>query len=547
MSRPGPLRLFLVLAGVLALFSLAVLAKGGLYLSTHEGDTLHLLDIVIRIAAGERIHQDFMTPIGVMAVWPIAAFVKAGIGMGHALIYAQTAAALVLLPAIWWAVWSRLTGLGAWLTGIYAVILTVALSYGDTAASLSMSMHYNRWAWAVAYVVILLALLPPLVRPRPVLDGALIGLGLALLVLTKVTYFVAFAPAVAVALLLRRDRAALAAAVAAGLAVAALATALGGIGFWQGYIADLRTVAASANRTSPGDVEFGTLLGAPEFLGINALLLAAVIQLRHTGAKDAGLLMLILAPGLVYVTWQNYGNDPQWLILFVALLLQLRPGEEMRNGFGWSMRQMMNMMAAAALAFAAPSFLNLAYSAYRHLGVDTAKYMPLVPQRPQHDDLQTTIMRAHRVDGQVAMDGPGTPFAAYREDAGRKAAAEVNGVPLPDCELLVGMTAWYGELAADLERAGYAGKRLYEADLFNILYLFGDFPRLPGAAPWYYGGTPGLDAADLVLVADCPIGPDARKQRLEAIERAGVGLREVHRSPLYRLYEPVPAAASPGG
>ena len=67
MSRPNPFVLtagFLLFIGV---FGGLPLLKGGLYLDTHEGDSYHLLDILLRIDAGLTPHLDFPTPIGFLA------------------------------------------------------------------------------------------------------------------------------------------------------------------------------------------------------------------------------------------------------------------------------------------------------------------------------------------------------------------------------------------------------------------------------------------------------------------------------------------------
>src|SRR5690606_3759131 len=141
-----------------------------------------------RMEAGERIHQDFMTPIGVLAFAPILGLLRLGLGAGHALIWAQMLVAALALPLVWWTVRTRLSGFTAWLTGFYMMLLALALTYGEAEASLSMSMHYNRWAWLLAYVAVLLALLPNLSGPRPKLDGALVGLAMAGLALLKATY-----------------------------------------------------------------------------------------------------------------------------------------------------------------------------------------------------------------------------------------------------------------------------------------------------------------------------------------------------------------------
>mgnify|MGYP003525575489 CR=1 FL=1 len=329
--------LFALLAGLIVVMGGLPILKGGFYLGKHEGDTLHLAELVLRMADGQWPHLDFMTPIGYLAIAPIAWFVKAGAGMGHAIFYAQIAVALVLLPAVMRVALSRLPGLWAYAYGALLMIFCLALVHGEAQVAVSISMHYNRWAWAIAYIVLPLAILAPLGRPRPWLDGTLIGLGLAVLVLMKVTYFVSIAPAILIALLARRDWKAIVAAAIAGLLVAAAMTVAAGIPFWFAYLADLRTVAGSEIRAAPGE-DFSSIISAPLYMGASMALLAAVILLRQSGRAVEGLALLIAAPGFVYITYQNFGNDPQWLPMLVLFAFLLRPEAGEKNGFGWDLR-----------------------------------------------------------------------------------------------------------------------------------------------------------------------------------------------------------------
>ena len=85
MSRPNPFILFgilLISGGIMAALSLS---KGALLISAHEGDTYHLLDILFRMEMGLKPHQDFMTPLGLLSLWPILVFLKAGYGIGTAI------------------------------------------------------------------------------------------------------------------------------------------------------------------------------------------------------------------------------------------------------------------------------------------------------------------------------------------------------------------------------------------------------------------------------------------------------------------------------
>lgn len=537
-------------SGMLAVFLLAVLAalggtallQGGLYVGKHEGDTLHLLEIVFRMADGQWPHLDFMTPIGALAFAPIALFVDQGMGVGHAILWSQILVAAVLFPAVWWAAYSRFPGGWAYAFGFLVLMLALALVHGEAQRSVSISMHYNRWSWAVAYVVIALAMLPPLAgRGRPLPEGIIIGLGMAFLVLCKITYFVAFAIPVALALVLRRDWLALGAALVAGLAVAGAVSAVAGFDFWLAYLRDIATVAGSSVRAAPGE-PFSAILGAPAYLGGSLAAILGVIFLRQTGtedaaAKHAGLVLLLLLPGFFYVTYQNFGNDPQWLPLLGLLLMVYRPEGILRNGLGWDLRTGLAVTAAAAFALAAPSVFNLTYSPFRHLGATAEKHAPLLPRAALHSDLQTVALRVNRVDGRVALDRPGGGLEDWADKGERETPAKLKGEVLAFCELELGMSAVFDSVARDLVAAGYGGKTLFAADIFGSYWLFDDLKPLPGGAPWYYGNLSGLGAADYVIVPRCPVAPDVQARILRSIEANGIRLTEVRRTPLYILLE----------
>lgn len=540
MNRAAAIRFSVLIAVIAVTLGALPFVKGGFYIGKHEGDTLHLADIVLRMAEhGQLPHLDFMTPIGIGAVWPIAAFVKAGLGLGHAIFAAQAAVAAVLFaPAIRVAL-SRFPPPLAGVFATYVMVLCLALVHGEAETAISISMHYNRWAWALAYVAIPLALLAPLGKDRPWLDGALIGAAMAGMVLIKVTYFAAFASAVLIALIARRQGRMVLAAVLAGLAVAALVTLALGVGFWLAYLADLRSVAVSEIRSAPGH-SLGGVLAAPAYLAGTFTLLAGVIFLRQAGRRVEGLVLLALVPGFVYVTFQNFGNDPQWLVLLALFAFTLRPDVAIRNRLGCSMSGALAVIGIVALTLGAPSILNMMLSPFRHLASDDEKAVPLLSARPAHHDILVLEPRVYSPVQRAAADGPGTPYAGFADRADRKPPAVLNGETLPDCELSQGYNAWFETVAADLQANGYGGSSVLAADLFSALWLYGDFKPVPGAAPWYYGGTPGLQAADHVVVPLCPTGIAMRAGILKAIQEAGWTLQEERRTQTHIVLRPVP-------
>jgi len=537
MGRQFSAGLLAFLIGVVAVLGGAAILKGGFYIGKHEGDTLHLMQIVFRMAEGQMPHQDFMTPIGALAFAPIVLFVQQGLGIGMAILWSQILVAALLVPAAWWIAQRRLSPTLAGFFGLTVAVLALALVHGEAQRSVSISMHYNRWAWAAAFIAILGALVPPVGRARAI-DGVVIGSCMAVLVMIKVTYFAAFVIPVALALVLTGQGRALLAALATGLVIMGGLTAWLGVGYWMGYLGDLLTVAGSEVRAQPGE-PLGAVVGAPAYIGGSLLAVMGVILLRQAGAMTGGLVLLLLLPGFFYVTFQNFGNDPQWLLLLAVLLFALRPEGEVRNGSGWDMRQALGIAGAMALALAAPSFFNLAYSPFRHLNTETETYAPILPRGGVHEDLQSVGLRVLRVDARVALDGPGSGLEAYREDADRDPPSEFRGEVFPYCSVELGLPSVFDAIVRDLEEAGLAeGKRIFAADLFSSHWLFGAPEPLVGGAPWYYGGLPGYDSADYLLIPLCPVTQDVQADILTLIEERGTeGLTEIRRTPLYVLYQ----------
>jgi len=540
MSRPNPVILTAFLAMIVLVMGGAAVLKGGLYIDKHDGDAMHLMEIVFRMAEGQVPHLDFMTPIGALAFWPVALLVMSGMGVGMAFLWSQVIVAALFLPMVVWVAASRLGPNLALLFGGVVMVLLLALIDGGAETNISVSMHYNRQAWAAAFVAILAALIPP-VHPRVgQVDGIIIGLMMVLLAMVKVTYFAAFALPVALALVMTEQRRALGWALGTGLAAFTAITLFLGPGIWPAYMADLATVAGSEVRAAPGD-PLTAVMGAPAYLGGSLVALGGVILLRQARMETGGLILLLLVPGFFYVTYQNYGNDPKWLMLVAVLLLALRPEADkvLRNAFGWPLRDALGVAAAMALALSLASYANLAYSPLRHLRVDPAEYVPLLPRARQHADLQVRSLRFNRVDARVALDGPGTGLERYRPLAERETPPTFMGENLKDCTLELGLQAVMDAITRDLEGAGLAdGRSILAADLFSSFWLFGALDPLEGGAPWYYGGLPGWENADYLLVPSCPRLPQIRDSMIEEFKTRGITdeLTEIRRTPLYTLY-----------
>ncbi len=535
-SRPQWGRLAGVMALVVIVLGALPFLKGGLVIAKHEGDTLHLADIVLRMAEfGQVPHLDFMTPLGVLSVAPIAWFVEAGINLGHAFFMAQLLVAVLLFVPAAYAAGTRLTMPWAALFGAYVMVLALALVHGEAQPAVSISMHYNRWAWAVGYVVILLALPPTAGEAahsgaRGVIEGVLIGLGMAVLGLLKATYAVALAPAIIVVLLVRGQGRSLLAALIAGLVVMGVATLVWGPAFWPAYVSDLLAVAGSETRAAPGG-DLADIASAPEFFAGNLALLAGIVLLRRSERMAEGLMLLLLAPGFIYITYQNYGNDPQWLVLLALILLSAR-GSASYHGA-------LRITGAVALAIGFGSLLNLTTSPIRHYLLESKTPTALITGDPRAADIISSKARLYSVSQSQQLTGDDSPYAAAAYVDPEAEPVRVNGEMLADCDLSSGFNAYFEVASRDLEGAGYGGSAVLAADLLGAFWLYGDFKPVEGSAPWYYAGASGIENADYVLVPICPTGRSQRKAILKGIDAAGWGLEEVRRTALYILFRPI--------
>ena len=544
MSSSNPLKLLLFLSGIFLLFALLTAWPGVLMIDGHEGDTLHMMDILLRMDAGALPHKDFMTPIGILAFAPIILVMKLGPDIGQAFILGSVLVSLAILPMLWHALASRLgSGAMALLLGFYVIALSMALVHGGVTPTIGISMYYNRWAWAFSYIAILLALLPPRTQARPWLDGLIIGLCLSALVLIKVTYFIAFAPPIVLALILRQAWGTALAGAIMGILVALGVTLLAGMDFWLAYVEDLLTVARSSVRPQPG-APFADILSAPQFIGGTVLVLAAIMMLRKSERMREGLFLLLLAPGFFYVTYQNFGNDPQWLMLLAALLFAFRPEASLETARGWNYRFMLNIAVAIALALALPSAFNIATSPIRHFAKDRSEYTPLLGVAAMHRDILFRKERVLPYMGKVIFEEPEFDRALFglspqdAEKGKKHKRAYLMGRPLPRCEMEAGLEIVFATTMRELEAdPATRGKPLFAADIITGYWLYGkETPPLPHGAPWYYAGLPGIGNAELVIVPICPLSRRAQRVALEELaKREDITLTEIRRTPLYIL------------
>ena len=491
--------------------------QDGLVLTSHWGDALHLIDILERVAGGQRPHQDFVTPIGALAFLPIAILMEAGLPTGQAIFVAQFLLS-GLFSACALAVAKNRVAPGWDLAfALCVLVTTISVAHGVPESSLSINVHYNRWAWSIALVAALTALLAG--ERFFVWEGLLIGAAMASLALIKVTYFVAFLPLVIIGLLLTRQVKLLALAAVTGVLVAILMTFIWGVAHWDGYAADLLFVSSRDSRPDAGAGIVMMLVG-PLMWAPTVLALCAVIVLSLKERKREALLLVCAYIAGAYVSDQNAGHDPLFLALLALLVLTWM------HSLKGDQKTVLLIVAAGLLLTVAPNLTNMASSPFRAAMKNRSDFVPLLTVQGRHQDILLARAAAQQ-HGQVYFD---SSFFGVEPEI-----AVFKGHPLPDCQSILSVRD-LAVMAQDLEKFDSAdGAAIFVADFLSPLWLFGEWPPLQGGAPWNYGGLHGIENAEFVLVPHCPNRPAVHRDILSNLDETR--LTEVHRTDHFRLFE----------
>ncbi|NNE86690.1 MAG: hypothetical protein HKN27_01330 [Silicimonas sp.] len=539
MSRPSPFALTGLFVVFIGIFGGLIYLKGGLYIDSHEGDVYHLLDVSFRMMQGQTPHLDFVTPLGIFAFLPLILTLKAGLPFGAAFIASQFLVSLLLLPAVVHAVSSRLSYRQAVIFGCVTFGLVLTMTYLHATSGVTVAMHYNRWAWAVAFIALLLAFFPTTggAPARPRLDGVLIGALATVLLLTKITFFVGLAPAMLGALLVRRQATSIAFAFGAGVILVGLVTLLLGVGFWQAYLSDLLNVVRSDVRPDVG-LPFSELLSGAQYLGVTVTAIFAALMIRRAGHDAMALVVVfLLLPGFMLITYQNFGNDPTWLLFLAFLVLAYRPRSGFAEVLGVDLRAAMNVTALVAVVMNLPSIYTSAIAPLEHFAFDERRFMPFLDD-PAHADFFVRRDRASLMTASIALDEVAdSVWAKYREPAQRADMPEVGGVTFPMCELGAGSRAYMIEIAAQLKADGIpAGTQFFSTGLLSAFWLYADFEPLQNGAPWYYGDLTGLENADYVLIPKCVYIDRVRGLMINELLEANTPLTLRYDNALYALF-----------
>ena len=196
---------------VLVLVTMGLLFSTGAAPQRQEGrDAVNMLDCTWRVVCGYRPHADFYDYLGITAMLPPALGMLVCGSNCDALAYGPAMLLPVLTFVAWWTAKRRFSALiAALVAGMIGglVVGTFPLGCGVGWRSPAYAMQYNRFEWALMSILVLLILVRPrqaLSRAATILEGAIGGGLVGLLLLGKINYSVGVVAVVGMGVLFPR-------------------------------------------------------------------------------------------------------------------------------------------------------------------------------------------------------------------------------------------------------------------------------------------------------------------------------------------------------
>ncbi len=503
---------------------------GKVVITGHEGDLLHMLDATLRMVDGERPHLDFMTPIGIFGFAPVAVFLVAGFTVGKATLLAGLAILALLLPVIWWVGVTRFSKGQAYYFGTIVIITMSAVVYGGAENFISLSMYYNRWGWSIAFLVLATVLFAPKRQlGERWVAPLIIGVGMATLLMLKMSFFVPLLPVVILLLLLEQKAGLLLKSIGVALVVGGVLLLWLGVDFFLAYIDNLLTIMNEDSGRQKAGAGFVMLLAGPTTLASSLVIFGGVFVFRKAGYMHQGLVLFILVPAFTYITYQNWGNDPKWMHLVVLYLWANLPKTGENTLFNLPARQSALALICVGLTVTLPSVFNLSTSPVRLAFSNASDYRHL-ELRGGVSDIWLPVSHVNTLVVKRAMAGwpPQDPDIE---------PLVINGFTFPDCQAGVTLVPFYQAIAQEVDALEFTrGQPVLTADVLNAGWLMSDMVRVPGAAPWYYGDAAGIAHAAYLAVPMCTLRANLRAAMLQHVAALGYGLDEVYRSDILVLY-----------
>ncbi|HLM39332.1 MAG TPA: hypothetical protein VK434_07015 [Microvirga sp.] len=302
-----------VLLAAAAVFALLLAGPGETVTTAYVNDLFIFLDGAHRIASGQVPNRDFHTALGPFTFYlPALGYWLSG-SFGGAMPAGMALLILVLALPIVHILGSRLRPMIALAFGIFLLlILAVPMNLGESIASLSFAMFYNRVGWVALSALLVMYLRPA--NPHKagaVLDTLCAAFLTVLMVYTKVTYGAVALAFLAFMLFDRSQRRWAAGAIGltllAGLAIEA---------FWQSslaHLADLMLTSRVSGSRGFVDLAAGFLRHLADYVMLG--IFVALVLRRTRSLRDLLFFGLCAGPGLLI---QNQNSQPWGIITLHA-------------------------------------------------------------------------------------------------------------------------------------------------------------------------------------------------------------------------------------
>jgi hypothetical protein len=485
------------------------IADGRLIVSEFPADTTFVIDIILRIAAGQVPHVDFTLHLGALP-YVLAAAVGGDTPVQGFLIAQTIFTGTCLLIGLWvW--WTRLGLISGPLLLLFITVLgqTVSLPARN---DMGLALFYNRWGWVLVLLFACLTLLPSRRDGGRAADGCLAGLVAFFMLTVKITFFVGLLPAVLLCVLLRRQYRELVFGAVTFLVLVCVVFAIEPA-FWPGYFENMAWAAANPLRPNAG-TELFTLVGSGWFLFYTVLFALFLLAAFRTGHRTDILWLTLAAIGFYFIQYQNFQSTPFWL-MFLALYAMVQTGTAATR----AVRRVWMALSAVTTVFAGLLLLPMGFG--------------LMQFGARADNFPHA---AFPLDGAIRTGAYLAPLAMQPIETEYNLTFETPApyTESPECNLVNGWAGHLIEMAEDLRTL--PGPAFVADSIAPHWYLVGADP-LPGAALWNYGSVRGLENATFVVVPKCATKPDYKREILREIERSGVTLtpfRETERSVIYR-------------
>lgn len=294
-KRAVPVAGLIVAMAVVCALLLAL--PGRTVTTVYVNDLFIFLDGAHRIATGQVPNRDFHTALGPLTFYlPAIGYWMSG-SLGAAMPLGMALLVVGLAPTIAHVLSSRLRPIIALPFAAFVIlILAVPMNLGESIASLSFAMFYNRVGWAALAVLFVMYLRPE--RPRlgqEILDALCAACLVLVMLYTKATYGVVALAFLAFPLLEAGQRRW--AALAIGLVLLAV---LGIEGFWRAssaHVADLRLASQVSGLRAPEEFLEGFLRHLADTVMLAIFVALALRQTRSF--RDVLFFGFCAGPGLL--------------------------------------------------------------------------------------------------------------------------------------------------------------------------------------------------------------------------------------------------------